>query len=412
MRTLFLDCSMGAAGDMLTAALFELLPDEEKGSFINRMNSLGIGGVTVVPEKVKRCGITGTHMKVLIEGREEHEHDHDHDHHHGHGHDHGHEDGHHSHSSLSDISEQIMALDLDEKVKEDALQVYHIIAGAESTVHDTDITRIHFHEVGTKDALADVLSVCLLMSRIRPDRVVVSPVCTGSGSVKCAHGILPVPAPATALILKDVPVYQGDIKSELCTPTGAALVKYFADEFSGMPVMKVDAIGYGMGTKDFERANTVRAFLGTAADSETGDFDETVRVLQCNVDDMTGEEAGFAIERLLEEGAYEAFTIPVNMKKSRPGLLIEVICAVEDTEKICGLLFCLTTTIGIRQFEYKRNVLERRIIEKETKEGTVRIKESAGYGIKKSKYEYDDLARIARDKGIGLREAAKLLEEN
>ncbi|MBQ7463845.1 MAG: LarC family nickel insertion protein, partial [Lachnospiraceae bacterium] len=277
MKTLFLDCSMGAAGDMLTAALFELLPDEEKGSFINRMNSLGIGGVTVVPEKVKRCGITGTHMKVLIEGREEHEHDHDHehdhhhehvhehdhDHHHGHGHDHGHEDGHHSHSSLSDISEQIMALDLDEKVKEDALQVYHIIAGAESAVHDTDITQVHFHEVGTKDALADVLSVCLLMSRIRPDRVVVSPVCTGSGSVKCAHGILPVPAPATALILKDIPVYQGDIKSELCTPTGAALVKYFADEFSGMPVMKVDAIGYGMGTKDFERANTVRAFLGT-----------------------------------------------------------------------------------------------------------------------------------------------------
>ena len=401
MKTLFLDCSMGAAGDMLTAALFELLSKEEQSSFIDRINTLGIDGVRVISEKTKKCGITGTHMKVLIDGREEHEHHHDHDH----------EDGGHAHSSLSDISEQIKALDLDERIKEDALKVYRIIADAESTVHDTDITQIHFHEVGTKDALADVISVCMLMNMISPERVVVSPVCTGSGNVKCAHGILPVPAPATALILKDIPAYQGDIKSELCTPTGAALLKYFADDFSDMPVMKTDAIGYGMGTKDFERANTVRAFLGSTKDGGTEDFDETVRVLQCNVDDMTGEETGFAIERLLEEGAYEAFSIPVNMKKSRPGFLIEVICSIEDTERMCGLIFRLTTTIGIRRFEYKRNVLERRIVEKETGEGTVRIKESSGYGTKKRKYEYDDLARIARDRGIGLREAAALLKD-
>lgn len=421
MKTLFLDCSMGAAGDMLTAALFELLSDDERSSFINSVNSLGIPGVRVQAKRVKKCGITGTHMEVLIDGHEEHEHDHhEHDHHdHGHHdhhehdhHEHGHDDHHHAHSSLADISEQINALDIDEKVKEDAQSVYRLIAGAESAVHDTDITQIHFHEVGTKDALADVLSVCMLMKMISPDRVVVSPVCTGGGSVKCAHGILPVPAPATAFILKDVPMYQGQITSELCTPTGAALVKYFADGFSDMPVMKVDAIGYGMGTKDFEKANTLRAFLGQTGEDDASGADETVRVLQCNVDDMTGEEAGFAIERLLEEGAYEAFSIPVNMKKSRPGLLIEVICSTEDTERMCALLFRLTTTIGIRQFDYKRYVLDRRIVERETKEGTVRIKESFGYGTERCKYEYEDLARIARKKGIGLREAAKLLEED
>ncbi len=424
MRILYLDCGMGAAGDMLTAALFELLSDEKKKAFLDFINGLGLEGVRICAENVKKCGITGTHMKVSVNGHEEHEHAHEHHHDHGdHGHhhdDHGHHhddgkehDHHHGHASMSDIGKLLQGFDIDVKVRDDALNVYGIIAKAESIVHDTDIDQIHFHEVGTKDAVVDVLSVCCLMNEIKPDRIVVSPVCTGSGTVKCAHGILPVPAPATALILKDIPIYSGSIESELCTPTGAALLRYFADEFTKMPQMKVSSIGYGMGKKDFERANCVRALLGESADTEcVSEPDEYVTVLSCNVDDMTGEEVGFAMERLLEEGAHDVFTVPINMKKSRPGIMIEVICAKTDTDRMIRLMFKHTTTIGVRQFEYKRNILSRHIIEKETNEGTIRIKESDGYGTGRSKYEFEDLARIARKKDISLREAEKLIAKD
>ncbi|MCR5651840.1 MAG: nickel pincer cofactor biosynthesis protein LarC [Lachnospiraceae bacterium] len=413
MKILYLDCGMGAAGDMLTAALYELLSDEKKKTFIDLINNTGLQGVSVCPVNVKKCGITGTHMNVLVDGFEEHEHCHDKEHeHHDHMHDNG-EHGHHDHSrsSMSRIREITEALDVPDKVREDALKVYEIIARAESAVHNTDISEIHFHEVGTKDAVVDVLSVCFLINEIKPERIIVSPVCTGSGTVKCAHGTLPVPAPATAFILRDIPMYQGDISSELCTPTGAALIKYFASDFSHMPVMKVSAIGYGMGTKDFETANCLRAFIGES-DSDGGSSlpDEYVTVLSCNVDDMTGEEIGFAVERFLEEGAHDAFTVPVTMKKSRPGVMIEVICAKADTEKMTKLMFKHTSTIGIRQFEYKRNILKRHVRDTDTKEGKVRVKESEGYGVKRSKYEFEDLARIARLKGISIREAKELLQ--
>ncbi|MBO4374105.1 MAG: nickel pincer cofactor biosynthesis protein LarC [Lachnospiraceae bacterium] len=405
MRVMYLECNMGAAGDMLCAALFELLPDEEKNGFIKWINSTGLKGTETVFEKVKRCGITGTHMKVLVDGKDESElfgHDchHDEDLH-----------AHHGHTSLDEMMELIASLDADESIKKDAAKVYRILADAESIVHGTDISQIHFHEVGTKDALIDILSVCFLMHAIAPDRVVVSPVCTGRGNVRCAHGILPVPAPATACILKDVPVYQGNIESELCTPTGAALIRYFADDFAYMPVMKTESVGYGMGTKEFERANALRAFLGRSDEGSTDKDLETVNVLSCNVDDMTGEEIGFALGRFLEAGACEAFTVPVNMKKSRPGIIIEVICKKEDTEGMKALIFRHTSTIGIRQYECRRSILDRHVIEKETEEGKIRIKESCGLGVRKTKYEFEDLARIAQKHDISLMEARALLEK-
>ncbi|MBR5376592.1 MAG: nickel pincer cofactor biosynthesis protein LarC [Lachnospiraceae bacterium] len=408
MKILYLDCGMGAAGDMLTAALYELLSEEKKKEFLEMINSLGIPGINVCAGKSKKCGITGTYMKVTVDGYEEEDYGHEHSHEAGYHHHSG-----HSHSSVSDIEKLLKSLNLSEKVREDAIKVYGIIAEAESIVHDTDISQIHFHEVGTKDAVIDILSVCYLINEIGPDRIITSPVCTGSGTVSCAHGILPVPAPATALILKDVPVYQGDISSELCTPTGAALLKHFTGRFAMMPQMSVAGIGYGMGKKDFERANCVRAFLGEAfaAENEAGP-DEQVSVLSCNVDDMTGEEIGFAVERFLEEGAHEAFTVPVNMKKSRPGTMIELICAKSDTYRMMQLMFRYTTTIGIRQFDYKRYILDRSVIDKETGEGMVRIKESEGYGTKRSKPEYEDLARIARKKDMSLREAKMLVEKD
>ena len=262
MKLLHIDCSMGAAGDMLTAALLELLPDAERASFTDRFNSLGIPGVVMEAEPSVKQGIQGTHVRIKVNGIEEDEHLHDHahdGHHHG-GHHHG-----HPHNGIAEIKHIVADhLDIPEKVKRDILEVYGIIAEAESKAHGAPVSEIHFHEVGTMDAVADVTAVCMLMDMISPDRVTATAVNTGSGTVKCAHGVLPVPAPATANILEGIPSYQGDIKSELCTPTGAALLKHFTDSFTDMPRMSVERTGHGMGTKDFEKANCVTAVLGEA----------------------------------------------------------------------------------------------------------------------------------------------------
>lgn len=430
LKTLYLDCAMGAAGDMLAAALIELLPDPDE--FIDRLNALGIPGVHVRKEPSVKCGITGTHISVTVNGEEEesfdhhhnhahehehhhdhahshdHEHHHDHDHDHGHPHDHEHEHEHkhsHHHSGMHDIGHLVMDhLDLSEKVKGDIMAVYSLIAEAESHAHGVPVEQIHFHEVGTMDAVADITAVCMLMDMISPDEVVISPVHVGSGQVKCAHGILPVPAPATAYILKDAPIYGGSIRGELCTPTGAALIKHFASRFGAMPVMKVSKIGYGMGKKDFEAANCVRAMLG-----ENQDADDTVFEISCNVDDMTAEQIGFAMERLFEGGAMEVYTIPIGMKKSRPGTLIRTMCRQRDRENIIRLIFRHTTTIGVRETATKRYVLNRETETLSTPYGDVRCKHSSGYGVERSKYEYEDLARIANEQGLSLEEVKSLI---
>lgn len=420
MKTLYLDCGMGAAGDMLTAALIELLPNPDE--FIQKLNSLLIPGVQFKKETAVKCGITGTHISVLVNGTEEseemyaHGHEHEHEHVHKHSHEHSHEHNHdhshehnrehaHHHSGMCDIEHIILNLNLSSKVREDILTVYGLIAEAEGHVHGQPMTEIHFHEVGTMDAVADVTAVCMLMDELSPDEVIVSPVHVGSGQVKCAHGILPVPAPATAYILRDVPIYGGSIQGELCTPTGAALLKHFAARFGDMPVMKTQTIGYGMGKKDFPRANCVRAMLG-----ETADRTDTVSELSCNVDDMTAEAVGFAVERLFEGGAYEVYTIPIGMKKSRPGILIRVICAEADKEKMVGLLFKHTSTIGVRETVMQRYVLERKTETVQTPYGEVRRKVSSGYGTSRIKYEYDDLTRIAKEQNMSLDEVRMQVE--
>ncbi len=427
MKTLYIDCSMGAAGDMLTAALLELYPEPEK--IVGELNALGIPGVRFVKESSVKCGITGTHISVTVNGEEEESHDlefHNHDHNHEHAHDngykhcydnephyhehshanehkHNHEHSHthsHHHSSLHDIDHIVRRhLTLPQKVQDDVMAVYQLIAEAESHAHGIPVTEIHFHEVGTMDAIADITAVCLLMERLSPDEVVVSPIHVGSGQVHCAHGILPVPAPATAHILRNTPIYGGNVKGELCTPTGAALLKHFATRFGSMPLMKTQAIGYGMGKKNFEAANCVRAMLGETDDSE-GEICE----LSCNVDDMTGEAVGFAMEQLLDAGALDVYTIPIGMKKSRPGILIHIMCREADKETIIRTLFRHTTTIGIRESKLRRYVLDRHIETVNTPYGTIRCKVSSGYDVERRKYEYDDLARIAKENGISMAE--------
>lgn len=388
MKTLYLDCSMGAAGDMLTAALLELVPDRE--DFLKRLNGLGIPNVTYCAQPSVKCGITGTHVSVQVSGVEE-------DDHHGH---------HHHHAGVHDIAKIVENLPVSQQVKRDVQAVYDLIAQAESHVHGVPVSEIHFHEVGTMDAIADVTAVCLLMEQLAPEQVIASPIHVGSGQVRCAHGILPVPAPATAYLLQDVPIYGGSIQGELCTPTGAALLKHFVTSFAPLPVLQVSAIGYGMGKKDFPTANCVRAMLG-----QTGDGADAVVQLACNVDDMTAEEMGFAMERLLEGGALDVYTVPIGMKKSRPGIMLTVLCKPKEKETMLQLLFQHTTTLGVREAVLQRHVLQRQTQTVQTPYGSIRRKDVTGYGVSRSKYEYEDLAHLAREKKISLREALDLLSD-
>ena len=423
MKTLYLECGMGAAGDMLMAALSELLPDKQV--FLDRMNGLGLPGIRVEAEQAEKCGITGTHMRVWIQGEEEesldehHHHDHDdtHEHHHHHDHDDGHEhhhdhdDGHehhhhHAHASVSGIMALLDSLPASEKVRTDAKAVYQLIAEAESAVHGRPVEEIHFHEVGTLDAVADVVGVCLLMEMLGAEQVVASPVHVGSGYVRCMHGILPVPAPATARILQGIPIYGGTVEGELCTPTGAALLRHFVSRFGDRPVMTTDAVGYGMGKKDFPRANCLRAFLG---ESE-GEREQIVR-LDCNLDDMTGEEIGYAMQELMRLGACDVYTQPIGMKKSRPGVLLSLICMPEDADRLAAAMMKHTTTLGIRRENLTRYGLRREIRTAETPLGSVRVKTAEGMGTQRRKAEYEDLARIAAEKGMSVAQVRDAIRE-
>ena len=490
MKTLYIECAMGAAGDMLTAALLELMPDKEAA--LAKLNAMGIPGVVFEAEPSAKCGITGTHMRVLIHGEEEgavpcghtheHHHDHAHEHHHEHEHDHVHEHHHehehhahahahehvqedahchdsdahdhahhhehdahhHAHHGMAEIRSLIAELAVSETVKEKVLAVYQSIAEAESKVHGAEVDQIHFHEVGSMDAVADVTAVCLLMELLAPEQVIVSPIHVGSGTVLCAHGRLPVPAPATALILEGMPIYGGSVQGELCTPTGAALLKTFVDSFGPMPPMTVAKTGYGMGTKDFEQANCLRAMLGepfpmngigskmqTAQDAEgentggcgaAGKDTETknpaaregrITEISCNLDDMTGEDIAFAAERILQAGALDVFTESIYMKKGRPAVKLTVLARPEDEERLAGEIFRQTSTIGVRIHTDRRYELARRSEQRKTPLGTIEVKISEGFGVRKEKIEFASLKQIAETSGKRLAEVrAALAGEN
>lgn len=478
MKTLYIECAMGAAGDMLTAALLELMPDKEAA--LVKLNTMGIPGVVFEAEPSAKCGITGTHMRVLIHGEEEgavpcghthahahhhehehvHEHHHEHDHHvhthahahvqedahchdsdaHDHAHHHEHDAHHHAHHGMAEIRSLIAELAVSETVKEKALAVYQSIAEAESKVHGAEVDQIHFHEVGSMDAVADVTAVCLLMELLAPEQVIVSPIHVGSGTILCAHGRLPVPAPATALILEGMPIYGGSVQGELCTPTGAALLKTFADSFGPMPPMTVAKTGYGMGTKDFEQANCLRAMLGesftmngtgskmqTGQDAEdentgsrgaAGKDTETenpaaregrITEISCNLDDMTGEDIAFAAERILQAGALDVFTESIYMKKGRPAVKLTVLARPEDEERLAGEIFRHTSTIGVRIHTDRRYELARRSEQRKTPLGTIEVKISEGFGVRKEKIEFASLKEIAETSGKRLAEVRAAL---
>ena len=396
MKTLYFDCSMGAAGDMISAALLGLVPDP--AATIEKLNALGIPRVTYSRESASRRGIAATRLVVTVGGVEEcvHEHNH-HDHHHAH----------HHHHSLDDILRIIDSLALPQKAKSDASQIYRLLADAESRAHGRPVGEVHFHEVGALDAVADIAAACWLLSEIAPDEIVASPVNFGGGTVHCAHGVLPVPAPATAFLLEGIPAHGDDeLLCELCTPTGAALIRHFAGRFGAMPTIKAEKIGFGAGTRDFEgRANILRATLGESAAS--GDQDEVCE-LKCNIDDMTGEAIAFACERIFEAGALDVLTIPATMKKGRPGVVLLALCTHGGKDAVTAAIFRHTSTIGVRETVCRRSVLSRREDAVTMPDGsTIRRKTSEGYGVVREKLEHDDLAAYAKRNNLSLAEAIR-----
>jgi uncharacterized protein (TIGR00299 family) protein len=379
MKILYLDCGMGASGDMLLGALLELAGNQTK--FLKTINSIGIPRVKISRKTLVKNGVAGNKVFVRIDGLEE-------------GHHHGHSDTHsHHHRKLQDVNKIINKLKISKGVKDAALAVYQSIAQAEGKAHNCEVSQIHFHEVGELDAISDIVGTCMLIEELNAGKIIASPVNVGGGFVKCAHGVLPVPAPAAAELLKGVPVYSGEIKEELCTPTGAALLKYFVNEFSDMPQMKIDKIGYGFGSKEFETLNAVRAFIGETPDS----LKEEVVKLECNLDDMTGEEIGFAFEKILENGALDVWTAPIQMKKNRPAVLFSVLCKKEQADFFAKLILKHTTTFGVRQEILSRHILDRKIKTKITPYGKIRIKAGFAGAIKKSKPEYEDVRTITAE---------------
>lgn len=431
MKTLFIECNMGASGDMLLGALYELLSDSQKETFFQTMNRLFPGQIMLNASSAEKCGIWGTKMNVVILGEEEAPgqdipHDREHEHSHPSATE-EHQHMGHLHTSYPKMLSKIDKLELSDSVKRHAKAIYTLIGNAESLAHNTDISQIHFHEVGTLDALMDVTGCCLLLELLDPEQILASPIHVGSGSVRCAHGILPVPTPATAEILRDVPIYSGNIEGELCTPTGAAILKHFVSQFTPMPPMSVEQTGYGMGTKDYDTANCLRVFLGalsvlpvpsprqlpssfaaqppklprqeeTHPDYYTEHFHSLDQILElsCNLDDMTPEAVSYAVTLLLEAGALDVYTSSIYMKKNRPGILLTVLCNLQEESRFSRLILTHTTTRGIRIQPCYRRALDAQFCKVSTVYGEITVKTSTGYGIHKIKPEYEGVAAAAR----------------
>ena len=378
---------------MLAAALLDIVPDP--GASLARLRALGLPGVELSLSRGERGGLSGNLFDVSVHGEIEGRHD---DHLHGHeDHCHCHEDHHHHHhhhhTSLAEVRARIDALALPPRVRENARAVYDLLAEAESKAHGAPVDQIHFHEVGTLDALADVVCTCALVDELAPDLVAATPPNAGGGTVRCAHGILPVPAPATANLLEGLP-WRGDAPEtgELLTPTGAALLRRFVGQWGPAPAARWMRCGAGLGHRETPgRANAVRAFFG-----ESGEEGPNGRVseLLCNIDDMTGEALGRACERLRgERGVLDVALSPLQMKKNRPGHLLRVLCAPDAADSAAAAVLRETSTFGVRRADMARYELARRFEERPAPGGgaPVRWKNGSGYGAEKAKPEFDEL---------------------
>lgn len=416
MARYHLDCSSGIAGDMFLGACLDLgMPLEVLADTVERLR---LPGVSVESRKASRGGFTGIRFRVLVDGHplegpdpeeephHHHHHDHEHHHHHHHHHDHGHEHGHghghhHGHSrDLPAIRQLIQESGLSAPVKERALRLFQRLGEAEAKAHGMPIERVHFHEVGAVDSIVDLVGAAAAIEHLAPERLTCGPVNVGSGRVKTAHGELSVPAPATAELLRGVPVYGGP-GGELTTPTGAVLLAELVDEFVELPAMILEGVGYGLGRKDLaHQPNAVRLLRGRGAETRP-----EVAVIECEVDDLPGEGFGFLMERLLEAGALDVYFTPVQMKKSRPGTLITLLCRRPQIEALAGMLLMESGSLGCRYSMTNRFEAERETAEVETAFGTVRIKQARFQGkLLAAAPEFEDCRRLALAGGVPWRD--------
>ena len=417
-RIAYFDCFSGVSGDMVLGALLDLgLPLD---GLRNALGSLAIEHGAVAADRVLRAGVSATKFRVHHHAAagahpepaaQAHTHGHHHDHgraHHSHSHDRSHSDDHREHHSLAQISAAIdrSALSADGKAR--AKRLFHRLGEAEAAIHQVPIDRVHLHEVGAIDSIIDIVGAVHAMEWLAADKIIVSPLNVGGGTVECAHGTFPVPAPATARLLQNVPIYGGAPATELVTPTGALLVTEYATEFAALPPLRIRSIGYGAGDKDFSRhPNVLRVVVG---DAETAASTEEIVVLECEIDDMNPQLFGPLMDQLHGSGALDVFYAPVQMKKNRPGTLVTVVARPEDRSRLTGILFAETTTIGVRYREMRRERLDREVRTIATPVGPMRVKIATRDGaVMNASPEFDDCARAAADHGLPIKEVQAIV---
>ena len=410
-RIAYFDSFSGASGDMVLGALLDLgLPLDGLRA---ALGSLAIEYGSVSAERVIRAGMAATKFRVT-ERTAQHHHDHDHEHHHAHDHNHPHDHAHshthehshaasHHHHSLKEIAAAIERSALSRAGKDRAIHLFQRLGEAEAAIHDVPLDRVHLHEVGALDSIIDVVGAVYGMEWLNVDRVLASPLNVGSGTITCAHGTYPVPAPATARLLKGVPVYAGEIATELVTPTGALILTDYAERFERLPPLRIEAIGYGAGDKDFKKhPNVLRILVGEADDARPS---EAIVVMECEIDDMNPQLFGPLMDRLHDAGALDVFYASVQMKKNRPGTLVTVLAAPATREALTNILFAETTTIGVRYQEVRRERLEREIRTISTPLGPIRVKVACRDGrVLNAAPEFDDCARLAAQHGLPVKE--------
>ena len=433
MRIAYLECFSGMSGDMFLGALVDAgVPRQKLEETVVALNL----GARLEISRVVRSGISATKVDVWVDGekdlpreeywkkQEQHSHSRDHSGHEHSGHEHEHHGHSHSHPGeartkvsaphehsrvrgLTDIREIISAAAISVGAKRTAVAIFEALGAAEAKIHNTSIESLHFHEVGAVDAIVDIVCAAVGAEALGVDEIICSPINVGGGTVKCAHGTFPVPAPATVELLGGAPVYSSGVQAELVTPTGAAIMKTLAARFASFPEMKILKSGYGAGSRDFPgHPNVVRLTIGEAAANALAakTASDTVAVLEANLDDLNPQVFGYVMDRLFEEGALDAFAMPVQMKKNRPGTLLTVLCKPEDASKLTQLIFIETTTLGVRRREEARQTLARRWESVQTSWGEVRIKIASMNGtVTNYAPEYEDCRRIAAEQHVPLK---------
>jgi uncharacterized protein (TIGR00299 family) protein len=398
MKILYYDCFSGISGDMNLGALVDLGVAPEY--LAEELKKLKLDGYKINFSEAQRKGITGTQVDVVLAQG----------HHHGHEHD---EHSHHerSHRNLHDIAHIIRDSELSAPVKKMSLDIFQLVALAESKIHAKPVDEVHFHEVGAIDSIVDIVGAAICIDFLKPDRIIASPVEMGGGFVHCAHGVFPVPAPATLEIMKDKPMKLGATPFETATPTGVAILVALADEFTETPAFTISKTGYGIGHRDTDIPNVLRVCLGET-DRKTPENTVDAVILECNIDDMNPEYYTYIIEQLFASGADDVFLQHIVMKKTRPAVLLSVLCSPEKATELEHILFTETSTMGVRYHTVKKKMLARKITTVDTPWGPVRVK-AAFYQNQalKSKPEYDDCAAIARQNGLHIEQVYQYIRE-